>query len=496
MLLRIRSKIKRHLSLFCHSGLPVPDVWVSGIFPSNKRGQGCVLSQHPPVSPFSKGEFKKNDSRRAEPVPTCSGLAGINTSYCSQRSMKISPSLKSLPSREGNFCPSPLGGEGWERGILFFILLSALWMTGCSSKNADNKKDDNAGRPPVAVETMKVAASELTEGLDVVGSLTPKFEAEVKSQIPGLISAAYVTKWVRVKKNQPLARIDVSETEGMVKRAEAAVESAKAGLLQAQVSAQRAEREKARMQKLIEFGLATQQNYDDAASEAEANCAGVEAARAQISAAEGEVHQLQARLAKGLILSPMDGVVSLRDVNVGDLASDTGAAKALFKIVDNRIFNLTVTVPSVDMASIKVGNPLTFTVDALPGKTFSGKVMYINPAVNEMDRSVKVIAEVPNESGELKGGLFVKGRIQTGIRRNVIQVPRSVLSGLNIAGKKAALYIAENDLAHYREVVTGAIAGDQVEIVSGINPGELLVVRGGFNLKDKDKVIISGGQVK
>lgn len=380
--------------------------------------------------------------------------------------------------------------------LLFFVLLTALWISGCSSKSADNKKDENAGRPPVAVETMKVAASELIEGLDVVGTLTPKFEAEVKSQIPGLISEVYVTEWVKVKKDQPLARIDVSETGALVKRAEAAVESAKAGLLQAQVSAQRAEREKVRMQKLIEFGLATQQNYDDAASEAEAANAGVEAARAQIGAAEGELHSLQARFAKGLMLSPMDGVVSLRDVNVGDLASDTGAAKALFKIVDNRTLNLTVTVPSVDMASIMVGNTLTFTVDALPGKTFSGKVKFINPSVNEVDRSVKVIAEVPNESGELKGGLFVKGRIQTGIRRNIIQVPRSSLIGLNIAEKKAVMYIVENDLAHYREVVTGAVAEDQVEIVSGLTTGELLVVRGGFNLKDNDKVIISGGQVK
>lgn len=378
--------------------------------------------------------------------------------------------------------------------LLFLIILSVLWTSGCSSKNADGKKDGKAGRPAVAVETMTVAVSELTEGVDVVGSLAPKFETEVKSQIPGIISEVYVTEWVRVKKNDPLARIDVGETEGLVKKAGAAVESAKAGYLQAQVSAQRAEREKARMQKLREFGLATQQNYDDAESEAEAANAGVEAARAQISAAEGELRSLQARLSKGLMLSPMDGVVSLRDVNVGDLASDTGAAKTLFKIVDNRILKLTVTVPSVDMASIQVGNPLTFTVDALPGKTFSGRVMHINPSVDEADRSVKVVAEVLNSSGELKGGLFAKGRIQTGIRRNIIQVPRSALIGLNMAGKKAGLYTVEGDQAHYREVVTGAAAGDQVEIASGLNTGELLVVRGAFNLKDNDKVVMAGGQ--
>jgi membrane fusion protein (multidrug efflux system) len=376
--------------------------------------------------------------------------------------------------------------------VLFFILLSLPLTAGCSSNSADGKKDGSAGRPPVAVETLTVAASDLNEGIDVVGALAPKFETEVKSQIPGLFSEVYVTEWVKVRKNDPLARIDVSETGALVKKAEAAVESAKAGYLKAQVAAQRAEREKARMQKLREFGLATQQNSDDAESEASAANAGVEAAHAQISAAEGELGQLQARLSKGLILSPMDGVVSMRDVNVGDLASDTGAAKALFKIVDNRILNLTVTVPSVDMASVQAGDPLTFTVDSLPGRTFSGRVKYINPVVDEADRSVKVIAEVLNASGELKGGLFVKGRIQTGTRREVIQVPRSALTGLDIVGKKAGLYIIENDSVYYREVGTGAVSGDQVEITSGLMPGELLVVRGAFNLKDGDKVITGG----
>ncbi len=188
----------------------------------------------------------------------------------------------------------------------------------------------------------------------------------------------------------------------------------------------------------------------------------------------------------------MEGIVALRDVNVGDLASDTAAAKPLFKIVDNRILNLTATVPSVEMAGLKVGNPLTFMVDSLPDKTFSGRVMYINPAVNEADRSVKVIAEVENKSGELKGGLFAKGKILTGSTRHVLQVPRSALIGLNMTAKKAGLFVVENNGARFREVTTGAITGEHVEIASGLNPGERLVVRGSFNLKDGDRIIIPG----
>jgi membrane fusion protein (multidrug efflux system) len=380
---------------------------------------------------------------------------------------------------------------------LILISLLVFHVYACSSKgDAKTGKADKADRPPVAVETLPVAASEMTEGVDVVGTLTPKFETEVKSQILGLVREVYVTEWVTVKKNAALARIDVNEIEALVRKAEAAVESVKAGCMQAQVSAQRAGREKARMQKLREFGLSTQQSLDDAESEAEAANARVDAARAQIRAAEADLHQLQARLSKGLIRSPMDGTVSLRDVNVGDLASDAAAAKPLFKIVDNRILNITVTVPSIQMAKVKVDDTLTFSVDALPGRTFSGRVMHINPAVNEADRSVKVIAEVSNTSGELKGGLFAKGSIKTGDRRNVIQVPRSALIGFNMAAKKAGLYVVKADKAHYREVTTDALAGDQVEIAHGLNPGENLVVRGAFNLKDNDRVVVPSGQGK
>jgi RND family efflux transporter MFP subunit len=246
------------------------------------------------------------------------------------------------------------------------------------------------------------------------------------------------------------------------------------------------------MAKLKEYGLATQQGLDDAETEAAASSARVEAAKAEIRAAEEELRHMQARLSKGLIRSPMEGVVSLRDVNVGDLASDTGSAKPLFKIVDNRILNLTVTVPSVEMAGLKVGNPLTFIVDSMPGKTFSGKVMYINPVVDEVDRSVKVIAEVENRTGELKGGLFAKGRILTGAKRNVLQVPRSALIGVNITAKKAGLFVVTEDRARFREVTTGVISGEHVEIASGLDPGERVVVRGSFNLKDSDRVIIPG----
>jgi len=368
------------------------------------------------------------------------------------------------------------------------LLGMAMTTAGCSGSGSSQQ---TAVKPAVAVEAATAAAGELTEGIEVTGSLEPKYFADVKTQIPGLVKQVYVTEWVRVRKGQPLARIDVAETEAQAKRAEAGVESAKASLAQHQVVLNRAEREEARTLKLKEAGLATQLAVDEAQTETFAARARIAAGKAQIAVAEEEVRQAKARLNKGLVTAPLDGVVALRAVNVGDLASDAAAGAPIFKIVDNRLFNLTVTIPSVGASRVKVGQPLEFSVDSLPGRLFNGRVMYINPELSPADRSLKVIAEVKNDGDLLKGGLFAKGRIIAGKRRGVVQVPRSALSGWDTGKESANLFVAEGDVARQRPVTTGIVAGDQIEIKNGLKAGERYVVRGGFTLKDGDKIILA-----
>jgi membrane fusion protein (multidrug efflux system) len=372
------------------------------------------------------------------------------------------------------------------------VALIACGVSGCDKNGEAKKTSDQVAKPAVAVEVAAAAAAELTDGIEVTGSLEPKFAVDIKTQIPGLVKQVLVTEWVRVKKGQPLARIDVAETEAVVKRAEAGIESARAGLAQAQVAANRTERELARMLKLKESGLATQQAVDDARTEVEAAKARMESARAQIRVSQEEARQGAARQAKGLVNSPIDGVVALRDVNVGDLASDAAAAKPIFRIVDNRLLNLTVTVSSADSARVKVGQPLEFSVDSLPGRTFIGTVMYINPELSMADRSLKVIAEVRNTPELLKGGVFAKGRIVAGTRSGVLQVPRSAVAGLDLAAKKGTLFVVENGLARRRDIRTGTASGEMIEVSTGLARGEQYVIRGGFNLKDGDRVAVAG----
>jgi membrane fusion protein (multidrug efflux system) len=374
----------------------------------------------------------------------------------------------------------------WYRRLFTGIALLLCGIAICSCSKGDNP--GKAGqKPAVAVEATRVITKDLVEGVDVVGSLSPKFQADVKAEYPGLVSEVYVMEWVKVKKGTPLAKLDTRELELILRRSEALVEAAKANVLQAEVAENRANREYDRLTKLKEVGLVTQQNLDDAGTERAAAGAKIAAAKAQLKAAEDEFRQMQTRLSKAVITSPLNGVVAVRNVNEGDLSKDM----LLFRVVDNRLLDLTVTVPSKETGSVRVGQPLTFSTAALPSKTFTGKITFINPAVNEADRSVKVVAEVPNEPEELKGGMFVKGRIVTGNRTGVMQIPRTGLITWDVAAKKAEVFVITGEQARRRPVQTGSVSGETVEVVTGLQAADLVVTRGGFNLSDGDRVKVT-----
>jgi RND family efflux transporter MFP subunit len=357
---------------------------------------------------------------------------------------------------------------------IFFFLAAP----GCG-KSADGKTSPEGARPPVAVETAKAATADVEEAVEVVGTLTARNEADVKTEYSGTVAEVFVTQWVRVKAGTPLARLDTSEID-------AAVKAARATALQAEVAAQRAARELDRTVKLKEAGLATQQQLDDAKTVDEAARAGAAAAKAQLDMAG-------TRLAKAVVRAPIDGVVALRNVNVGDYVENMGNPPPMFRVVDNRVLELTASVPSARMAALKQGQPFAFTSDALPGRTFSGKVSFINPAADEASRTVKVKAEVPNADASLKAGLFVKGRIVTGRRSGVLVVPRAALVSWDTVSRQAGVFVVEAGLARRVSVETGAVPGDGVEVVKGLAPGQDVVTRGGFNLRDGDRVQVAKG---
>ena len=370
------------------------------------------------------------------------------------------------------------------------LLIGSLF--GCSSPNPGQKpQGKSAGKPPVAVDVIQAQARDLVAGVEVTGSLTPRIESRVKSEYAGIVTEVYVTEWVKVKRGQPLAKLDTREADAVLQRGQAAVEAARAAVLQAEVGGNRADREAERARNLKESGLITQQNFDDAQTEKTAAQARVSAAKAQLLAAEKELNQIRTRLAKAVIRAPIDGVVAQREVNLGDLVGEAGSTRIMFRIVDNRLLDLTATLPSSEMANVRTGQPLTFTSDALPGRTFTGQVKFINPTVNEQDRSLRVIAEIRNEPEVLKSGLFVKGRIVTGRRSQVLEIPRAALADWDVKTGTGGVWVVQQNQAKRRTVKTGGLDRDWVEVTSGLAAGDPVVIRGGFNVQEGDRLIVN-----
>ena len=366
------------------------------------------------------------------------------------------------------------------------VLLWAAVAACSSSGDATQGKGTAAGKPPVAVDAARAFRGDVAEGIEVVGTLSPKFQAEIKSEVGGLVTEVYVNEWSRVRKGDPLLKVDTREGEAVLQRAKASLSMAQAGLLEAEAAGGRADREHDRALKLSESGLITRQGMDDARTQKEASAARIAAARAQVAAAQEDVSHAGTRVGKALIRSPFDGVVAERMVNVGDLVGEM--QKVVFRLVDNRLLELTATVPSTEMSALRPGQMLVFATDAFPGREFQGKVTWINPSVNPGDRSVRVVAEVPNVPEVLKGGLFVKGWILTVGRRGVVLVPRSALSSWDAAARKGDVFVLDNAVARIRPVTTGSVQGEAVEIPSGLAQGETVVTRGAFNLRDGDAV--------
>ncbi len=369
-------------------------------------------------------------------------------------------------------------------------LAAFLAAAGCSSKEGVEKRDVNpAGKPAVSVDAANAAAGDVIEAIEVVGTLSPKYQAEIKSEYGGVVAKVYVNDWARVRKGDPLLKVDTREGEVLLQKAKAALEMAKAGRLEAEAAVARADREYDRAVKLQESGLLTQQGMDDARTQREAAAARIAAAKAQVGAAAEDVAHATTRLSKAVIRSPFDGTVAERMVNAGDLVGEM--QKVVFRLVDNRLLELTVSVPSTEMSALRAGQPVRFSSDAFPGREFDGKVAHINPSVSPGDRSVRVIVEVPNVPEVLKGGLFVKGRIVTGGRKGVVQAPRTALLSWNVAARKGEVFVVDNNVARRRGVTTGAVQGDRVEISSGLRSGEAVVTRGAFLLSDGDAVNVA-----
>jgi len=134
---------------------------------------------------------------------------------------------------------------------------------------------------------------------------------------------------------------------------------------------------------------------------------------------------------------------------------------------------------------------LTFVTEAIPGREFSGRVSFINPSADATSRSVRIIAEVRNESEELRSGLFAKALIRTGQKVQSLQVPRDALLTWDTAVGRGEILLVEGELARRRTIQLGRVEHDRVEVINGLNEGQQVVTRGAFNVRDGDRIQVT-----
>jgi len=338
----------------------------------------------------------------------------------------------------------------------------------------------------VRVDTIRVAHRTLQNTVDIYGSLAPKVSTQVRAEIPGTVQSVRVKEWDRVKPGDLLLQLDPTDVNLAVQQSQAALQMAKAQESQARVDLDRAQREWDRAVRLKQGGLITAQECDERQSALDAARARLDLAAAQVSQAAARLAEVNRSLQKTAVLSPISGTVSQRHVDIG-IFVDKGAP--LFTIVDNRILDLTATVSAVDLVSVREGQPIQFSVDGFGDRLFEGTIKRINPVVDTADRSGKIVAEVPNPGEELRGGLFVRGRIVVKRLDQVPVLPKNSLAQWDIQQQSATVLIVNaSDTVETRTLQTGMSEGDWVEVRAGLAPSDRVILRGGFTVKPGDRV--------
>jgi cobalt-zinc-cadmium efflux system membrane fusion protein len=243
------------------------------------------------------------------------------------------------------------------------------------------------------------------------------------------------------------------------------------------------DRELQRTQKLVEIGAASRQELEKLHAEHAAQTAALESARSQLELLGVSGPALEAMTAGHSVSAtisipaPIDGVVTERGANVG-LNVDT--ATQLFTVVDLSTVWVVANLYEQDFSRVRVGSDATITTSSRPDVTRRGRVSYIDPQVDVDTRTAKVRIEVPNPGGELRLGMYTDVVVAGAPGASSVLIPRNAVQNV---GDRTVVYLAnptEPGKFIEREVRLGQISGEQVEVVSGVQPGDVVVTEGSF----------------
>lgn len=356
--------------------------------------------------------------------------------------------------------------------VLLILACSAVLLSSCSPKTEPSAP--KRGADAIPVEVQPVATIEVDRTLPIVGTLFAKDEATIGAEVEGSVEKTLVDFGDRVKRGQELASIDTASYQALARQAAANIAKARA-------TADNAERELARMRNL--GAIASPSDLDKAQSE-------VEQTRAEVKAVEATEAIAKLNLERSHVKAPFDAAVAERIASAGDFKR---IGEPLFRVVNDGVLKYIVQAPERYAALVKKEQLVTFTVDAFSGEQFQGKVFLISPQVNTTTRAFAFGALVQNAERRLRASTFARGELV--LERNVptAVVPLdAVVSFVGIS----KIFVVQDGIAKPRTVEVGRVINNRQEILSGVKPGETIVVTGQSKLYDGAKVRVKEQNAK
>jgi RND family efflux transporter MFP subunit len=373
------------------------------------------------------------------------------------------------------------------------VVVCALAAVGCDTTAGQARRSDRQ-HSAIAVETTRPQRITLQRQVDLSGTLMSPDQAKVSSEVAGIIRDVPVQLGTEVRVGDVLVRIEPRELELALERAESALRQIEAQLgidrtqdrrpppddqiasiRQAAANRDDARAAHARAQQLGGRGLLSQVDRETAETR-------LKVAEANYQAALDNVHALKASLqdrraaydlarkkvADAAVRAPVAGSVSERLVQPGEYIREN---MPVVTIVQMNPLKLKTAIQEKYAAMIRPGQAVQFVVEAFPQRTFSGKIAFVSPAVDQTTRTFAVEAIVENVQRELKPGFFAKGQVATHVDENVPAVPEDAISTL--AGV-STVYVIEGGKARQQQVSLGERQGKLVEVISGLKGDELV----------------------
>lgn len=367
-----------------------------------------------------------------------------------------------------------------------WIIVSVIVAIAILAWLLSGKKKDTT----INFTTEAVAPTNIENSVTATGTIEAVKTVTVGTQVSGIINKLFVDYNSVVKKGQVIAELDKQNLQSQLNSAKAQLSQAQANLLSAQSDLAYQKANYQRNKTLYNKGLISANDYEQSRLSWQTANATVAERRDAVAAAREEVSRAQTNLSYAVITSPIDGVVISKSVEEGQTVAASYSTPELFTIAkDLKDMRVIANVDEADIGGVKVGQRVTFTVDAYPNDTFEGAVTQVRQEATTTNNVVtyEVVISAPNQDLKLKPGLTANVNIYTEEIKNVLSVPSKALRYTpeketvdgrkiqDVTNAKNKVWTLEGNTLVAHKVTVGSTDGVHTQILGGIKNGAKVI---------------------